>query len=211
MSFFTSHFSDRKRFNLKFCIKTSLIFFFLINQFLILYDNTLPVSFLAIAAIISQLLSFSIIFSVLVAFTDLLLSIFHHHGTVALCHCLKRTETFGTWRVCGHAAVAHGGTGRWWRGGETRHATQAPRPSRKGRSLPWRKVRQKCFFRHGRFYGWIINDIYWVRCATYVHITAEKTNRTYTNTEKYKREEKMKYIAVTITDDIDILAKKTCK
>lgn len=145
--------------------------------------------FLAIAAIILWLLSFSISFRVLVAFADLLLSIFHHHGTVALSHCLKRTETFGTWHVCGHAAVAHGGTGRWWRDGETRHATQAPRPSRKGRGLPRSKILQKCFFRHGRCHGWIINDIYWVRRATYMHNTAEKTNNIYKHREIQTRGE----------------------
>lgn len=130
----------------------------------------------------------------LVACADFLLCVFLCDGTVALCNCLKDTKTFGLGfvkgRVWGHVATAPGGAQRWWGGGQTWHATNTPRPCHTGKGLSDWSIFGECFSRQtlGRFYGLIIEAIYWLSESHTCEIQQTRTN-TYTNMEKQTRGE----------------------
>ena len=141
---------------------------------------------------ISGLLVPSISWGILVACANLQLCVFLCDGTVALCDCLKHTETFdlgiSKGFVWGHVAMAPGGAQSWWRGGKTWHAALGPCLAGKGsygRSIPG-----ECSFRlFGRFYGLIIEPIYWL--STHTH--AEHSRREQTHKHGKTQEEKMRY------------------
>lgn len=180
------------------------------------YSPLLWVPFDAITTTDWRLLVLNMSFGALVACADFLLCVFMCDGTVALCNCLKDTKTFGLGytkgRVWCHVAAAPGGARRWRRGGQTWHATHTPWPRHTGKSLSRWSILGECFFKQtlGRFYGLIIEVIYWLSvwhaCAHTCKIEQTRTN-TYTNTEK--QEEKMRCQTAEVTDGHTL--EKTCK
>lgn len=148
--------------------------------------------FFAIATTMSQLLVLSISLSALVAFADFLPCVFLWDGRIALCDSLKRTKTFSAWRVCGHTATAPGGAWRWWRGGQTWHATHTLWPCRTGNNVSGNSILRECFFSCGRFYGLIIE---YINCLNVPH-SQNTADDNHTNTGKHKWEEKVRYQTV---------------
>lgn len=155
-------------------------------------DDTLHVrKFLLIISItIWRLLEFSIGFSALVAFANFLLCVFLCDGTVALCDCPKHTKTFGVCctegHVWGHVAMAPGGAWLWRRGGQIWHALHTPWPCHTGKRLSGWCILRECLFRQtlGRFYGLIMEDIYWLNVW---HTKYSIQEQTHTQTRRNKR------------------------
>lgn len=129
----------------------------------------------------------------LVACADFLLCVFLCDGTVALCNCLEDTETFGLGYAKGcvwcHVVMAPVGAWRWWTGGRTWHATHTPRPCHAGKGLPGWCTLGECLFRQTlwRFYGLIIEAIYWLSvwhtCA-HTHAKPSRREQTHTQTQR---------------------------
>lgn len=147
--------------------------------------SSLKRSCYTITTTISRLLVFSISSDALVAFADFLLCVFLCDGTVALCNCLKHAKTFGVW--C-HVASAPGGAWRWWRGGQTWHATHTLWwPCHTGNGLSGWNILEEFSFRQTlfmRFHGLIIEDIYWLS-AWHTCAHACKIQQTRTNIHKH--------------------------